>query len=170
MANNEKYTLEKIHQWKTKDGNDDNSNQKFLELIADKDSIEIYEKVKDIHTEVFGKFDCLSCANCCKTTPPIFIKEDVNRIAEFLNITPSEFEYEYTIEDVDGTLVGIEVPCTFLNEDNTCRIYEVRPQACRSYPHTDEKEYGQRPYLNYQNTIVCPAAYAIVQKLREGFS
>lgn len=167
MAINEKYTFEKILRWKSKDANDNNSNQRFLEQIADNEGSEIYEKVRDIHHEVFDKFNCLSCANCCKTTPPIFNEKDIIRIANFLKITPSQFEFEYTIEDVDGTLVGIEVPCTFLNEDNTCSIYEVRPQACRSYPHTDEKEFNQRSFLNFQNTKVCPAAYAIVQKLKE---
>ncbi len=34
-------------------------------------------------------------------------------------------------------------PCPFLGEDDHCTIYEVRPQSCREYPHTDKE--GSQP-------------------------
>lgn len=141
--------------------------QDYLQEIRD-DSIahdEITAKVKEIHREVFDEIDCLLCANCCKTTPPIYTNKDVKRIAAYLKIPPRTFKRKYTIEDVNGELIGIKVPCSFLNEDHTCQIYEVRPEACRRYPHTDEEDFVLRASLNYQNTLVCPAAYAIVKRL-----
>ena len=32
---------------------------------------------KEAHEEVFETMDCLSCANCCKTTSPIFRDLDI---------------------------------------------------------------------------------------------
>ncbi len=96
--------------------------------------------------------------------------KDVKRIAAFLGTTPKQFKRKYTIEDVNGELVGIKVPCSFLNEDNTCSIYEVRPLACRTYPHTDDPAFAERPDLNYNNTLVCPAAYHIVKRLKSTYT
>ena len=33
--------------------------------------------VQQIHNAVFENIDCLTCANCCKTTSPIFYKKDI---------------------------------------------------------------------------------------------
>ena len=35
----------------------------------------------DAHEEAFEKIDCLTCANCCKTTSPIFYQKDIERVA-----------------------------------------------------------------------------------------
>ena len=142
-----------------------NKIKQFLYRLSNQEKEAIFEQVSSIHGMVFSKIDCLQCANCCRTTPPIFTNKDIKRIAQFLGTTPKQFKRKYTIEDVNGELIGIKVPCSFLNDDNTCSIYDVRPLACRTYPHTDDSDYALRPELNYQNTIVCPAAYAISQKL-----
>lgn len=122
-------------------------------------------KVKEWHEEAFQKINCLSCANCCKTTPALVTSSDIKRIAGFLKITPKAFVQKYVLEDINGELSLSTVPCHFLNPDNTCRIYEVRPQACRQFPHTDDPEYYKRPKLNASNVIVCPAAYFVAEKL-----
>ena len=31
------------------------------------------------HDEVFEEIDCLSCANCCKTTGPLFTEKDIEK-------------------------------------------------------------------------------------------
>ncbi|NBU47652.1 MAG: YkgJ family cysteine cluster protein, partial [Flavobacteriales bacterium] len=56
-------------------------------------------------------------------------------------------------------------PCTFLGDDNYCNIYEVRPLACREYPHTDRKNMFQILDLTAQNSKICPAVSRIVQKI-----
>ena len=38
------------------------------------------------HTKVFQKIDCLDCANCCKTTSPIFRDFDIKRISKYLKM------------------------------------------------------------------------------------
>ena len=63
-----------------------------------------------------------------------------------------------------------KVPCTFLNDDNTCQIYEVRPKACREYPHTNQDNFFRRGKLNAKNTLVCPAAFEIVKRLKSSLN
>lgn len=153
-----------IKQWRNNAEADYKGNLDFLEGHRKNDRVDTVGKV---HTDVFEELDCLDCANCCKTTPAMITMKDAKRAGKFLNMPPKTFLRKYTIEDIRGGYVFQKVPCVFLAEDNTCSIYEARPEACRRYPHTDEAEFFNRPRLNAQNTIVCPAAYAIVSKLKE---
>ena len=68
--------------------------------------------------------------------------------------------------DEDNDYVLKSVPCTFLGEDNCCSIYEVRPKACREYPHTDRIKQYQLLKLTQKNVEVCPGVYDIVEKLK----
>lgn len=121
-----------------------------------------------LHDEVFSGTDCLSCANCCKTTGPLFTRPDVERIAKHLRSKPSQFQDTYLRVDEDGDLVLKTVPCAFLAPDNSCTIYEVRPKACREFPHTNRRKFHQISELTLKNVGICPAAYAIVERMIEG--
>ena len=46
---------------------------------------------REAHERTFEKIDCLQCANCCKTTSPIFRNTDIRRIAKHLRIKESKF-------------------------------------------------------------------------------
>lgn len=118
----------------------------------------------ELHKEAFSKLSCLSCANCCKTTPAIMEMDDIVRISKSLQISKNEFIKKYILEDINGELSLNKVPCHFLRDDNSCSIYEVRPQACRQFPHTDDSSYFKRPHLNARNVLVCPAAYYIAEE------
>ncbi len=156
-----------IEEWKKKEKELRSDRLSYLRQLKAGTKNLAYDDLSNAHKEIFSKINCLDCGNCCKTTPPIFTKKDVKRIAKHIGIPPKTFIRKYTIEDIGGELTGIKVPCHFLNEDNTCSIYEVRPEACRRYPHTDEKEFAERPEMNLHNTILCPAAYHIVERLRK---
>ncbi|MEM9547262.1 MAG: YkgJ family cysteine cluster protein [Bacteroidota bacterium] len=150
--------------WKEKSQKNYDLNLSFLTSIRGKSEWD--EASSAVHKEVFEKADCLKCANCCKTTPAIVERSDIKRIAKFLGIPPKSFIRKYLLEDIGGGMVIQCVPCTFLNSDNTCQIYEVRPKACREYPHTDQEDFHRRAKMNAKNTIVCPAAFEIVERLR----
>lgn len=124
--------------------------------------------LQQVHEEVFEQINCLSCGNCCKTAHPIFTKTDASRIATFLRMKPGELEARFLRADPEGDLVPNQIPCPFLNGDNTCQVYEVRPKSCRSYPHTDAKEGWGRPALLAKNTVTCPAAFHIVERMKVG--
>jgi len=154
-----------IENWKENSKENLKSNKEYLRSIpknAHTDKV-----TADLHDQVFQKVDCLKCANCCKTTPALVTRPDAKRIAKHLSIPPKTFIRKYLLEDVNGELMIARVPCTFLNEDNTCSIYDVRPQACREYPHTNQSGFSRRAKMNANNTIVCPAVFEIVNKLRE---
>ena len=119
-----------------------------------------------IHEETFSCIDCLQCANCCSTTGPSFTDKDIGRIAKHLRIKPSEFTEKYLRIDEDKDYVLQQVPCAFLDEDNRCKIYEVRPKACREFPHTDRIKQYQILNLTQKNVAICPAVYHIVEKLK----
>lgn len=119
----------------------------------------------EIHQKVFKELDCLDCANCCKSIPPIVNITDSKRISSFLNISLKDFQTKFLKVDEDGDSVFKSSPCVFLNKDNTCQIYEVRPIACREYPHTDHMQFTSNFRLHKQNIEYCPAVFHIVEKL-----
>lgn len=145
------------------------ANKKFFKRLARQKPKQLDKTVSQLHDEVFEEMDCLACANCCKTTSPIFIDKDIDRIARHLGQRPAEFVAHYLHLDEDGDYVLNEAPCAFLGEDNYCSIYEVRPRACRAYPHTDRKNFHQIFDLTLKNTAVCPAVFDVVKRLREIF-
>ena len=114
------------------------------------------------HEAEFKKMDCLSCANCCKTTSPIFRDADIRRISKHLRIKEGKFISDYLKMDEDKDYVLKSSPCSFLYNDNSCSIYDVRPLACREYPHTDRKNMFQVLEITAENSLICPAVARIV--------
>ena len=114
------------------------------------------------HEAEFKKMDCLSCANCCKTTSPIFRDADIRRISKHLRIKEGKFISDYLRMDEEQDYVLKSSPCSFLDNDNSCSIYDVRPLACREYPHTDRKNMFQVLEITAENSLICPAVARIV--------
>jgi len=114
------------------------------------------------HEAEFKKMDCLSCANCCKTTSPIFRDADIRRISKHLRVKEGKFISDYLRMDEEQDYVLKSSPCSFLEKDNSCSIYDVRPLACREYPHTDRKNMFQVLEITAENSLICPAVARIV--------
>lgn len=123
--------------------------------------------MQELHDEEFSRTECLNCANCCKTTGPLFTDKDIERISKFFKMKPSNFIADYLRIDEDKDYVLQSVPCTFLGADNYCSIYEVRPKACREFPHTDRKKFQQISNLTLKNVAICPAAFNIVEQMKK---
>jgi len=142
-------------------------NETFYRRLKLKSPKNLDEVVHQLHEEVFEHTDCLSCANCCKTTSPIFYERDVERAAKAVKLKPGEFTDKYLKRDEDGDLVFRIAPCPFLDAENYCLIYESRPNACREYPHTDRKKIQQILDLTYKNTMICPAVLEITERIKK---
>jgi uncharacterized protein len=155
---------EEYSKWLSRAKTEKKVNQKWFKQQKGAKDLDV--QFHSLHETIFEKVDCLQCANCCKTTSPIFRDVDINRIAQHLRIKPSQLTEQYLHIDEDGDWVLNQSPCTFLNTDNTCRIYDVRPKACREYPHTDRKNMAQILDMTYRNTLVCPAVAWMVQKMK----
>jgi uncharacterized protein len=138
--------------------------KKFKKVNPDK----IDQLFHKAHEDVFSKYDCLACANCCKTLSPIITYRDVDRMAKAIGVKPSAFTDRFLNVDSDGDYVFRSSPCPFLMPDNYCRIYESRPKACREYPHTDRKRIQQILSITLRNVAVCPAVYYVVEQVRDG--
>jgi len=100
----------------------------------------IYEEIPN------GK--CNGCAKCCVESVHAFY-------VEFLNI----YEYVQKNDLYDNVMERVEKhyfnelvakqACPFLNVDNTCMIYEVRPYVCRLFGHSTRAEHE----ANYDNIL-----------------
>ena len=142
-------------------------NKKFLAKLKKKPPKNLDYLMADLHEKEFRQTDCLTCANCCKTTGPLFTNADIERIAKKLRLKPTQFIDAYLRLDEDNDYVLQNVPCVFLGTDNYCSIYDVRPKACREYPHTDRKKFHQINNLTLKNVAICPAAYNIVEAMKQ---
>ena len=140
-------------------------NAVFLEQLR-QSKTDIDSDFHDEHKAVFKELDCLECANCCKTTSPIFLQEDIGRISSYLKIKVGHFILKYLEMDEDGDFVLQKAPCVFLAEDNKCKVYDVRPKACSEYPHTNRKNMIEILDITLENTVVCPAVNEIVKRMR----
>ena len=142
-----------------------NTAKKEVNKLAKKNKRELDVLFHSEHEKVFKKIDCLSCANCCKTTSPIFRDVDIKRISKKIKMSEANFIQSYLKMDEDHDMVLKSSPCLFLALDNTCNIYEDRPLACREYPHTKRKNMYQILDLTVTNTTICPAVAQIVTKI-----
>lgn len=141
-------------------------NKKYFTKLKSKQRKRLDPLMHEIHEEEFKHTDCLTCANCCKTTSPIFTERDISRISKFLKMKEFKFVETYLQRDEDDFMVLKSAPCTFLDHDNTCFIYDVRPKACSEYPHTNRKKFIQITNLTLKNTEICPAVFNIVETLK----
>jgi len=139
--------------------------KKAVQNLKSKKPKDLDDRIHSLHDAAFKKIDCLKCANCCKTTSPIFRDVDIKRISKGLRLKEKELITTYLRMDEEGDYVLQKSPCAFLGSDNYCSIYEIRPLACREYPHTDRKNMHQILDLTLKNTEVCPAVADIVVKL-----
>lgn len=158
-----------LEKFKEESQNRSKSNKAFLEKIRRRRPKNLDSVVHQLHNEAFDHINCLDCANCCKTTSPIVIDRDIDRIAKHLKLKPSQMIEQYLQLDEEGDYVFRKTPCPFLMPDNYCMIYEVRPRACREYPHTDRARFHQILKLTWRNTLVCPAVLEIVEELRKKY-
>ncbi len=142
-------------------------HKKFFKKLKQKPPKKLDYLMQELHEEEFERTDCLQCANCCKTTGPLFTNSDIERIAKHLRMKPQKFIETYLKVDEDDDHVLQQLPCSFLGADNYCSIYKVRPKACKEFPHTNRKKFYQISELTLKNVTICPAAFNIVEAMQE---
>ena len=153
-----------LEKYKVKVNSQKAENRRFFSRFKKKIPKAIHGEINNLHNTVFEEIDCLDCANCCKTTPPIITNKDVVRISNHLKMKEGDFMQKYVIVDSDGDYIFKTTPCVFLDSDNYCLIYDVRPKACREYPHTDINRISLK--LMEKNIKVCPAVFEMLQGIK----
>jgi uncharacterized protein len=147
---------------------EEKSTKQWISSFNKKQFNKLDDVAHAIHYEIFDQIDCLQCANCCKSISPTLYDKDIERLARFLKIKPSEFINQYLQMDEEKDYVFKQTPCPFLDTENYCIVYKDRPKACREYPHTNRPRFYQILKLTLKNTYVCPAAYYVMERLKEG--
>jgi len=142
-------------------------NKSFFTKLKKRTPKQLDYLMQELHEAEFVRTDCLTCANCCKTTGPLFTDKDVERIAKHFKMKSQQFAAQYLRLDEDNDYVLQSVPCAFLGVDNYCSIYDVRPKACYEFPHTNRKKFQQISDLTLKNVAICPAAFNIVEEMKQ---
>ena len=158
-----------IEEWRKRKSQAKKTHKKLVGRLSKVKEKTLTRHTENLHTQVFEKIDCLDCANCCTSIPPIINETDVRRIAKYLGMKVAQFKEAYVTIDEDQDMVLNQSPCHFLESDHKCSIYEVRPKACRQYPHTDNFEFAKNLKLHATNSRYCPAVFHILEKLKDIF-
>ena len=84
------------------------------------------------------RFSCIYCGDCCRISDGyVWLTHDSERaICERLDIDDEEFRSLYT-EIVDKMVALKSFPngdCIFYDEKDGCKIYDVRPLQCKTFP------------------------------------
>ncbi|HYG49916.1 MAG TPA: YkgJ family cysteine cluster protein [Flavobacteriales bacterium] len=143
--------------------------KKFFDKLKQKAPKDLDQVCNQLNDEVFETIDCLQCANCCTTTGPLLLQKDVERAAKALKLRPADFTQQYLRTDEDGDTVFKSMPCPFIQGDKCCSIYGDRPNACREFPHTHQRDMLQKLKITFENTMICPAVALVAEGLRERY-
>ena len=141
--------------------------KKYFDKLKKKTPKNLDYVMQDLHDAEFKKTDCLECANCCKTTGPLFTSADIERISKSFRQKPQQFIDQYLRIDEDNDFVFKAMPCPFLGIDNYCSVYESKPTACANYPHTQQRNQLQKLKITYHNSMICPAVAEVVDELKK---
>ncbi len=160
--------MDLIQKWQNKKNNVKKRFNRLMTQLQRQRGKALNRWANELHESTFQKIDCLDCANCCSSIPPIVNPSDASRLAKYLKSNVSTFQNKYLHQDDDGDWVMNTTPCPFLEEKNLCSVYEVRPNACREYPHTDNSEFSKNMNLHQQNAVYCPAVFHILEEMTKG--
>ena len=155
-----------IETWKQQQKSAQKLNNQFVRKLKIRPPKKLDEVAGELHDEVFSEINCLDCANCCKSIPPLLNDNDIRKLSKTLGLSSSDFHEKYVRIDEDGDRVMASTPCPFLLDDNSCSVYEARPKACRQYPHTDRAQFVSSLKLHAENSRYCPAVFHLLQRLQ----
>ena len=146
----------------------ENENIEFRTFLkCNADEKELDEQFKKLHEELFAKYDCSRCRNCCKMYCGSIPEEDFEKDAEYLGITKEEFIKSYLMKkESENIYVTKHHPCDFLEKDGNCKLGEYKPENCRKYPYTDQPERLHSLYSVVETVEVCPIAFEIYERLK----
>lgn len=120
-----------------------NDDPEFVAAIA-----RVIDLARKHHKDMPENISCPpGCAECCSGYEPFVSREDVDRLAKFLNMSPREVLDEYIVKrkSADGYHLGwvrkvtddLSDQCVFLKESRPgryyCGVYEARPGDCRDF-------------------------------------
>lgn len=142
----------------------------WLKNNADPDELD--RRFHELHIELFSQYDCSRCRNCCKKYRGTIPQEDLERDAEYLNLSVEELKKLYLEEKPasDGTGYNTKnIPCDFLEENGDCLLGDCKPSACSLYPYTNQPGRMGSLLFFLDSVAVCPVAYEICERLKRHY-
>jgi Fe-S-cluster containining protein len=146
--------------------NNRNENMQFRDFL--KSDMKDQKRFATIVKEVTEKIDCTTCGNCCKVLKTNLNKEDIQRIAKHIRTSIDSFIENFVTKNSEGEYEFKHAPCSFLQDNNTCRIYEIRPDECRKYPYLD-KDVTTRCFQFFANAEICPIVFNVLENAKAEF-
>ncbi len=106
--------------------------------FKEKELLEMYHEIietEPLKFKILKKVKCKKCGWCCKAQNAMLTREDLKRLMTYLRYDYQEF-YEKFL-DKTMKIPYLKSPCPFLNNENKCTIYHIRPKVCKIYPFID---------------------------------
>lgn len=106
--------------------------------FTEKELLEMYEniiKTEPLKLKILKKIKCKKCGWCCKNQSAMLTIEDVKRLMVHFKCNYEELSERYL--DKRMKIPYLKSPCPFLDDENKCNIYRVRPKVCKIYPFID---------------------------------
>ncbi len=146
----------------------ESENYNFRIFLKQFSSKEVDEKVHPIVTEVSNAIDCTLCGNCCKKLMASPEPEAIKALSAATKCaSPEEFKQRYLQFSADSQVYFFkDSPCPLLKE-NSCTLYEIRPQSCRDYPNLHKRDFIFRMMSVIVNYEICPIVYNTVERLKK---
>ncbi len=123
--------------------------------------------VDETDRQVWQDIDCTTCANCCKKMTPTYTRDDLQRIAQHFRMPVKLFKEKWLkADETTGEWMNRDTPCPFLQPDNRCGIYAIRPLDCAEFPHHNKQPFDEWNDTFIGNVDKCPATYELVSRLK----
>lgn len=141
-------------------------NQEFSMFLKRYGHHKVDEIMHKLNKRYLKQYDCTECANCCKKLMPTFTQEDLEKIANYLDISYEKVKKDYVERKTAEGFILKGSECPFLL-NKKCQIYDYRPEVCRSYPHLHKDNINHRLFNIIDNTYLCPIVYNIFEDLKD---
>ncbi len=144
-------------------------NLRFISFIRSfEDQALMDKKVQELNAIIEPQIDCLKCGNCCKTLMINVTKEECILVAKVLTMTVDEFKQTHIETSAEETyMVMNKMPCSFLQRDNCCSIYQNRFNECREFPQLKNPNFKSRTFSTMMHFGRCPIVYNVIQGLKK---
>jgi Fe-S-cluster containining protein len=77
--------------------------------------------------------ECNNCGKCCSGIYLVHHEEVIKTVEQFDRLKAQHEDYRHFIP-VEENESGVQFRCSNLTPENTCGIYNDRPQFCKKYP------------------------------------
>lgn len=134
---------------------DEDLSDKVIDALAD-----------SVAQPIVDAIDCKTCGNCCKNLDVQLGDDDLERLANGVDIPISEIRTSVAIQaHGDPDIVGIfaDKPCRFF-DGNLCTVYEHRPTSCQDYPQFTPDFRWMLGWM-IEGAHLCPIIYNVLLEM-----